>query len=502
MKKIVPEYQYKFILFILIALLSKIIYSENTEIALVSEADSVLVDTLQADSLFYFADSLFYSVPDERIELLNNAKIIYHTSTIEADTISIDLKHDQASTQGSSILKDKNEIVLGSSLKYDLNSKWGIIGDGTSKFDKGYYHGDEIRKIDDEVFDVDNGKFTTCDALHPHFYIHSKKLRLYKNDKIVAKPVVFYVNHFPVMALPFGTFTIKRGRHSGILVPSPGYNKDKGKYIEDIALYFAYKDHLDMLLAYDFYEKTGWQTRFKLDYIDRYPYKGNFEVRLQKEMEHLESYRYEWLITYLHHHNLSNKRTLDVNATFVSSKKIWEGSDDIDERLNEKITSSLHYKQQLWGRSLHISSSYIDDLKNNLKDITLPKISYSLPSKPIYELFINEDKETPENAWWKDFSYSYRFNAIHIGSINDPHPDFWDIIYKGKKDSAGYVNQHNVGVKHIGGLYYRHKLFSWLDFNQSFSLNEAWFDRDEDGKKYVRGNDYSTSSSLSLSLYE
>ena len=69
------------------------------------------------------------------------------------------------------------------------------------------------------------------------------------------------------MALPFGTFSIKRGRHSGILVPSPGYNKEHGKYIEDIALYFAFKDHLDMLLSYDFYEKSGWRTRFDIDYV-------------------------------------------------------------------------------------------------------------------------------------------------------------------------------------------------------------------------------------------
>ena len=464
-------------------------------------SDTLLTETMEYDSLFYSADSIFYSLEKEKIDLIGNASIKYQSSDIKADTITINIAKDQAFTKGNSYLKDGDQTALGNEIYYDLKSQWGMIENGASKFDKGYYYGEEIRKIDTKTFDVDKGIFTTCDALHPHFYIRTNKLRLYQNDKIVGKPIIFYVNHFPVFAFPFGTFTVKRGRHTGILVPSPGYNKTYGKHIENIAFYYAYKDYADAIFSFDYFEKTGWELTFFTQYLKRYLYDGDFTVKLHKRTSSPEVSTYDWLMKAQHHHDFGNRTTFDANLEFVSSKQIWEGSSNIDERLSEWIKSSLAYKKPFLGNFLYMNASYKDDFLDETKDLTLPKISYSLPSKPIYELFL-KDENFDEDAWWTDFSYSYNFKAAHIGDINDPNAGFKDVIYKVKKDSSGsYINQHNAGVKHSGGLRYSHKLKGWLDVSQSVSANEAWFDRDKNEKKLVRGFDYSTNSGIGFSLY-
>jgi len=465
-----------------------------------------VIENLQLDSLIYVADSVDYNVENEIIQLSGNTSVTYHTSIINADTIMINLKKEQAFAKGKSYLQDGSQNMLGRDICYDLQTKWGLVTSGASKFDKGYYYGTEIRKIDDDTYDVDDGIFTTCDALHPHFYIKSKELRFYKNDKFVAKPIVFYVNHFPVFGFPFGTFTLKRGRQSGILVPSPGWNKTKGKYLENIAYYFAYRNHADFTLALDYYELTGWELGFRSKYKQRYVHNGFFNAILQKkiDIQNPRISQYEWNIKNRHHHDFGNKTTFDMNLNFISSKRVWEGSEDLDERLAEKITSSMAFKKPLFNSTLYISANYIDDLENKTKDITLPSMSYSLPSRPIYEFFVDDIDNIPENVWWENFSYSYRVKATHEGDINDSTATIWDVLYDdtlGPDTTYATGNQHNFGMKHTASLSYSYKFKGWLNLSQSVSGNEAWFDRDKNNVRFVRGMDYNTNSSLSFNLY-
>ncbi len=133
----------------------------------------VETDSIKIDSLYYFADSVFYYEEIERIDFIGNAAVKYHSSNMEADTISIDLSKNQAFAMGRSFLKDGTQTAIGKDIYFDLGSKCGIIEKGASKFDKGFYYGKEIRKIDKKTFDVDEGIFTTCGALKPHFYFSS-----------------------------------------------------------------------------------------------------------------------------------------------------------------------------------------------------------------------------------------------------------------------------------------------------------------------------------------
>ncbi|MFO7896718.1 MAG: putative LPS assembly protein LptD [Candidatus Cloacimonadales bacterium] len=481
---------------------------ENADTTFVAEADSILADSLQAatqDSVFYAADSTHYSFLSKRIELAGAARLTYHTSVLKSDTIAIDMQKRQAFTLGQSVLEDGEYLLLGEEISYDMRSQWGMIRDGATRFEQGYCYGDEIRKIAEETFDVDNAIFTTCDALHPHFYIKASKLRLYKDDKIVAKPLIFYVNHLPVFALPFGTFTIKRGRESGFLVPSPSYNSVDGKILRDIAYYQVFGPYADATLSLDYYENTGWEAALKSRYIKRYMFNGDFEAILLKQISQLKT-KYEWNISSVHHQDFVDDSTFDARLHFVSSTSVWDNSEDLEEREQEEISSALAYKRPLWGRTLSVTANYTDNLVDKIKYLRLPSVAYSLPSKPIYELFYNENDKIPDYAWWKDFSYSYSLRAVHEGYISDPDATWPDVLYQTAQDSSGaYINQHNAGVKHNIGISYNHKIRGWLDLGQTANLNEVWFDRDQNYQTnqqlLVRGSDYSLNSSVGFSLY-
>lgn len=455
---------------------------------------------IEFDSVRYVADSIYYDVKRDIIRLTSNATMIYHSSEIKADEIIIDLENDQAYTIGETWMQDGTQILYGTGVFFDIETEQGLIQDGASRLDKGFYYGREIRKVGDEVYDIDHGYFTTCEIKEPNFFIYSGRMRLYYRDKIVAKPIIFFVNHFPILMLPYATFSVKTERASGILTPEPGYNKVDGKYLENIALYFAFNDYAEVLTALDWREKTGWEARLESNYIKRYHFNGSFLARFQNRIDSPLSTRREWYIRSRHRSDFIDRSTLDANLEFMSSRTIWDSSVDIDERLMERVTSSIAYRRPFYSTTLSSGATYSENLAEKTKQIVLPSVSFSLPSKPVYELFSTKARHV--DAWWANFSYSYSFRGVHTGSITDPSPSLADIFFKNTQDPEGrYINQHNAGIRHSIGLSYNRPLFGWLNFSQSLSGNEAWFDRDREGKLLVRGHDYGTSTRFSASLY-
>ena len=136
---------------------------------------------------------------------------------------------------------------------------------------------------------------------------------------------------------------------------------------------------MDLTLALDYYELTGWELGFYSKYKQRYVRDGYFNAILQKKIQGPQISQYEWNIKSRHHHDFGNRTTFDMNLNFVSSKRVWEGSEILDERLAEQITSRMEFKRPLFNSTLSITAYYTDDLENQTKDITLPFLSRIRP---------------------------------------------------------------------------------------------------------------------------
>ncbi|HPT71193.1 MAG TPA: putative LPS assembly protein LptD [Candidatus Cloacimonadota bacterium] len=469
---------------------------------------SVAVDSLKVkpaveDSLFYAADSVFYNYDKEVIDLKSNTSVDYGESKIIADSISINLKKNRALAHGHTVMKDADQYLAGDGVFYDVDSKTGLVNQGAARFDKGYYYGTELRKVGDDVYDVDRGKFTTCDGETPDYYIYSSKLRFFRDNKIVGKPVIFYVNHIPVFGLPYAAFSIKRGRHPGFLIPEPGYSTYEGKYLKNIALYYPYSDYADATLSFDYMELRGWDANFNGQYIKKYMYQGNFLASIKNQQTNYMQSNYQWQLATNHHQELGNRSTLDANLNLASSKSVFNYDINSSDYLTQTINSTVSYRKPFLGSNVNISANYSDDLVNKIRTISLPTMSYTLPYKPLYELFKkNGEKASENNSWWSHFSYNYNVHAVHYGYISAEHPTFADIFYHNSTDSLGNSDAvHYAGIQHNAGANYDYKLLGWLNLTQGISYTEAWFDRDKNDNKPARGNAWNASSSAFFSMY-
>lgn len=482
----------------------EVVSSNDSELS--ATDPSVLADSLKVDletpdridSLFYQADSIRAYYEEEQIWLYGNTVIDYGTSRIMADSLFLDIKREQATSMGRTRMQDGDQLLIGDDVRYDVRSQTGLMHRGLSFIENGYYSGEEIRKVGSSTYDIDGGSFTTCDLESPSYWFWARDMRIYQRDKVVGRHVLAYVNHLPIFYFPFLTMSIKRGRYPGFLIPEPGYNSIDGKYIRDLAYYYPYKDYADFSLGVDLMEKTGWKTHFNSTYTKRYLYNGAFRASYQKNITG-GSTVYDWSLRANHHHDLPEKSALDVSLDFISNKRIWESSDTIDESLAQRLNSSIAYRKPIGSTYFNAGALYNQDLNNDTASLSLPSISWSVSTRPVYELL-----GLPADSWYSNLSYYYNYRMDHSGVILDPDPELMDYLWANTRDPNDpdkYLVEHHLGMKHSVGLSNNYNYRGWLNLRQSVDYSEAWFDRDKEDKKWVRGNDYSASLNGSFNIY-
>ena len=132
---------------------------------------------------------------------------------------------------------------------------------------------------------IQSGKYTTCDADHPHFYIALTKAKVIPDDKIVSGPAYLVVEDIPLpFILPFGFFPNQKGRASGILIPDYGEEKNRGFFFRNGGYYFALSDYADLSIRGDIYTNGTYGLRLSSRYKKRYKYTGNLSARYYKSV--------------------------------------------------------------------------------------------------------------------------------------------------------------------------------------------------------------------------
>ena len=455
------------------------------------------------DSVSYVADELFYDVVLKKAKLYGNVNIIFQNFTLKSDTVALNLPKSILTSKGNALVKSQSDNFIGSDLWFDTENEYGLFKSGSGKLDLGYFYGTEIRKTGEKEYDVDNGFFTTCDDPDEHYDFYSTKMRIYKNDKIVMKPVVFFVNHMPIFIMPTGSFSVRKGKKAGMLTPRPGYNSIDGKFIENIAYFAFYKDYIDALLVFNIRERTGMDGNFLLNYVKRYKYTGSVDIR-QKRTTSEAGRRTDIQGEYHYKHNqkFEDGSSFAVGINYVTQSQLLKDKQDVDQRLAQTVNSSVNYSKPFLSSVLNISNSYSENILTRTKTVSLPAASFSLPTRPVYEIFLTEKPAENQNFWWKDFSYSISFAGSHSGTINENNSELDDILYKSQKAEDGsFKNTHNAGVSQKVSLTHGKKLFNWLNFSQSVPFNSAYSSKEMNYEPFNLGYDYRYNSSIGFNIY-
>ena len=224
------------------------------------------------EKVVYEAETVDYTVSDRVVDLLGETTLDYGALTLTCGKVRFYAERRYLDAEDHPVLVERTgsgqREVVGRHMDYNLDSREGTIADGRTKAEDGFIYADKLRQIGEGQFLARTGNFTTCDLAEkgekPHFHFTSKRMRIYMNDKVVAKPVTLYIRDIPIFAIPFYVFSIRRGRQSGFLTPDFdfGLGSGTGHFFRNLGYYWAASDYYDFTLRADYQDSPAcsWAT--------------------------------------------------------------------------------------------------------------------------------------------------------------------------------------------------------------------------------------------------
>jgi lipopolysaccharide assembly outer membrane protein LptD (OstA) len=534
---VLAGYKINFGFIILFLFMAKFSFGQEidlTESVLELPADSTQLDSLSADStaekekfqlqskIVYDADVVSLSRSKNKIYLFGNAQVKYENMTLTAAKIEVDQNEnflfaegivDTVDSLGNPIFKDTpiftesgEEPMYANNLHYDFKTKRGKIVYGKTQMSPGYYRGQNIFKISDKTLLISDGYFTSCEYIdNPHFYFRSDDMRVVVKDKVIAKPVYFYIADVPLFVIPFGVFPNKKGRRSGILIPSYGESSYGGRFLKDMGYYWAPNDYVDATFLTDFYDKLGFVYDGELNYNLRYILSGHISARYYPVDPNSGKKRERWGFDVRHSHIIDPTLRITASGKFQSDKTYeQELNSNFDSRTNQVITSNLTVSKKFKGtkNSMNMNISRTENLQNGNISYTLPQITFSRSQTSLYETITGSGVKG-KRKWYQDIYFSYNSKAIRKGSKTLNTVD------------STFTKKISQGIDHRLQFNYNQKVLGVFNLNPSLSYKETWADETTDANldtasgsiinKQVKGfaarRTFSTSMSLKTTLY-
>ena len=177
--------------------------------------DSIIQDLENKKIFLYGEPSIKYG--DIKI-CINKIVIDWNNNTILVGT-----KDTSGSMIGNPTFLEGKESFKNTEILYNLKSKKCIVKKIITQEGEGYIHGRKVKKMEDNILYLSKGKYTTCDAEHPHYSIRSNRIKLVPKKHIITGPIYITFFNIPTpLFLPFGYFPNTEKKSSGIILPSYG----------------------------------------------------------------------------------------------------------------------------------------------------------------------------------------------------------------------------------------------------------------------------------------
>lgn len=204
----------------------------------------------QKDPIEVNGDVVEYFHEKKQVIGTGNVSITYKDVVLTCDRITVYLDTREGIAEGNVKVRQNDAYFTGDKISYNFDTRKGSIVNGYLSARPFFGRAQAIEKeaMKDE-FEIKRGYVTTCDLDDPHYRIQAKQVKIYVEDKIVAKHILFYIGHVPVMYLPYYVQSLKDTKtHISVI---PGKDQDWGYYVLT-----AYRYHLadwskgDILLDY------------------------------------------------------------------------------------------------------------------------------------------------------------------------------------------------------------------------------------------------------------
>ncbi|MBE9467624.1 MAG: LPS-assembly protein LptD [Bacteroidetes bacterium] len=426
-------------------------------------------------------DSIIFSKLANKLYLYKNAHITYKNIDLKADYIELDLKKNEVfakglldslnKTIGKPIFKQGSEEFESEKIIYNFKTKKGLIKGVFSKQSGGYLHSETTKKLPNNSVCIKNGKYTSCDLEHPHFYIALTKAKVIPNNKIISGPAYLVIEDIPLYfpCIPFGFFPNTKSRKSGVLIPTYGEEKRRGFYLRNGGWYFGISDHFDLSIKGDVFSKGTWQANVRSRYKKRYKFSGNVDVSYSDLVvgekglsDYFKEKQYKVLWSHSQDPKANPNSNFSANVNFSSTSYDKYSSNNPAAHLNNRKESSIHYDKTFAGTPFNFSATFqhYQNSLDSVVDLTLPEITFNMKRIFPFKMKNNIGKA----KWFEKIGISYSSNLKNTVSVKEKS------LFSHKT-----LDKLEYGVVHKIPLSTSFKVLKYFTASPSINYTERWY---------------------------
>jgi len=508
-------------------------YAQNNEepaflsdtVSIVQFSDTMISKDALGSKLQYKAsDSIRYDMKNRLVYLFGKVEVYYEDIELKAEEIEINLDSNlvmargkQDSTgkfYGEPVMKEAGKEFQAHDIKYNFNTKKGIITEVMTHEGESYIHGKKVYKTPDNVMYIRNGKYTTCNLKHPHYYFSSAKLKIIPKDKIVTGPANLVIEDVPTpIGIPFGFFPNTDKQQSGILIPTPGESGQLGFFLLGGGYYWGVSDKLSMQLTGDVYSKGSWGSNFISNYNNRYRFNGNLDVRysiFKNGIEGLPNFseRKDFFLRWNHTQDPKARpnSNFSANVNVGTSQNFTNNfNSSTQDFLSATFNSTISYKKTWDEKPFNLAINGFHSQNNVSKAVTvrLPEVAFNVSRlQPL-------KTKTPgkRNDLLDNFGVSYSMNFKNEVTAGDS--------LFGLNNLEVLSGQFKNGMRHAIPISTSMKVLKHFTVNPSFNYSEIWYLESVDKKwdntinelvvdtvnGFVRANSYDMNVNLTTKMY-
>ncbi len=458
-------------------------------------ADSLAADTTAVDSVsqsksaldmpvaYTASDSITFEYGSGRANLYGNGKVNYQNLELRADLITMSLDSSLVhavgrvdslgNKTGEPVFKQGEDEYEPERISYNFKSRKAFIDNVYTKQGEGLLISQESKRDAEGVMYVRHGKYTTCDAKHPHFYLGLTYAKVRPGKDVVFGPAYLVVEDVPLpFAIPYGFFPFSKKYSSGFIMPTYGDEMNRGFYLRDGGYYFAINDKIDLKMLGEIYTKGSWGLSAVSNYRKRYRFAGNFYLSFQNTVEgeknmpdyaQTKSFKIQW----------THRQDAKANPSQSFSASVNFASQSYERNNLTSMYNPASYTQSTRTSSVSYSKTFSDigltlagtfNLAQNMRDstiaVTLPTLNISLARFNPFR----RKKMVGKERWYEKIAMSY------TGTLNNSITTKEDRLLK-----SNLIKDWRNGMRHSIPVSASFSLFNYINITPSFNFTDRMY---------------------------
>ena len=466
-----------------------------------------------------------FSSGRQMIYYYGEASVTYGDMKLTAEYMEYDVERQVVYAAGvadsAGVVKGKPEMTQGGktysmdNVFYNFKTNKARIKNMVTTEEDGVLRGENLNMMPDRSVNISGGKYTVCDADHPHFYLRMTKAKIetQPKQKTVFGPAYLVLADVPLypLMLPFGFVPKRPERSSGILFPNFGEEASRGLFIKDGGVYFVMGDYFDIALTGSIYSKGSWNVNMSTRYKLRYKFNGNLDITYSNDQTgergstdffQTKNFSVKWSHTQDPKAHPGTSFRASVNFSSPSNNQY--NYTDINQALENQVSSSVSYSRTWSALSVSVNALHSQNSRDSSYAITLPNITLNVNR---FYPFRRKNRVGPEK-WYEQFALSYNTtlqNKINFKASEIRDPDFWE------KMQSGMTHNFSIGLPTFTILKYLTLAPSVsYGMNWYFSSQSMYYNPETDEVETIRtglfedfgaSHNFSASASLSTRLY-